>query len=145
MSNRRHAIRTGLAAIPWTAAILRAEGFADELALDPEGVNLSADWWKYILIALAGIAIIYLAIRLTLFILRLVGVLVCIAVGAVGAYFAQLFNPRLEAFMPESAQRFTPIASGLIGFLLCYAVGTLVMLLNRKPAAPLRDSSRDKS
>lgn len=134
----RRAILTGLPLL--CAAALRAEGLADELALDPKGVNLSADWWKYILIALAGLAIVYLAIRLTLYILRLVGVLVCIAVGAVGAYFAQLLNPRLGAFMPESTQRFTPFVSGLIGFLLCYALGTLIMMLIRKPAAPMRDS-----
>ncbi len=128
----------------WAATVLHAEGIADELALDPEGVNFSADWWKYILMALAGIAILYLAIRLTLYILRLVGVLVCIAVGAMGAYFAQLLNPCLGAFMPESVQRFTPFVSGLIGFLVCYAAGMLIMMLIRKPAAPLRDSSRDK-
>lgn len=128
----------------WAATVLHAEGIADELALDPEGVNFSADWWKYILMALAGIVILYLAIRLTLYILRLVGVLVCIAVGAMGAYFAQLLNPRLEALMPESMQRFTPFVSGLIGFLICYAVGTFIMMLIRKPAAPLRDSSSDK-
>ena len=61
-----------------------------------------------------------------------------------GAYFAQLLNPRLEALMPESVQRFTPFVSGLIGFLVCYAVGTFIMMLIRKPAAPLRDSSSDK-
>ncbi len=128
----------------WAATVLHAEGIADELALDPEGVNFSADWWKYILMALAGIVILYLAIRLTLYILRLVGVLVCIAVGAMGAYFAQLLNPRLEAFMPESVQRFTPFVSGLIGFLLCYIVATMVMMLIRKPAARLQESSHDK-
>ena len=143
MKNHRPAIPAGMMFL-WTAVALRAEGFADDLALDPEGVNIGADWWKYILMALAGIVIFYLAIRLTLYILRLIGVLVCIAVGAVGAYFAQLLNPRLEALMPEEVQRFTPFVSGLIGFLLCYAAGTLVMMMIRKPAAPLRESKGGK-
>ena len=129
----------------WLAtAALRAEGIADDLSLDPEGVNLNADWWKYILMALAGLAIVYLAIRLTLYILRLVSVLVCVAVGVVGAYFAQMLNPWLESFMPEGVQRFTPFVSGLIGFLLCYLVATSIMMLIRKPAAKLQGSGRDK-
>ena len=144
LPSRIPARRTPALAAFLLPALARADSLMEELALDPDGVNVGADWWKYILIALSGLLVVYLAIRLTLYILRLVGVLVCIAVGAAGAYFAQLLNPRLEAFMPESVQRFTPFVSGLIGFLVCYAVGTLIMMFIRKPAAPLRDSSRDK-
>jgi len=114
---------------------LMADGITEELALDTEKVNVSDDWWKYIIIALAGLLIAYLVIRLTLLVCRLVGTLVCIAVGVLGAYFAQaLLNPWLTSVMPESVQQVTPVVSGIIGFLCCFLVAAGIMALIRKPA-----------
>ena len=127
------------AAVFFLNRLVAADGIADELALDPDGINVGSDWWKYLVMALGVILVVYLLIRLTLFVMRLIGVLICLAAGVVGGAFAQIFNASLETRLPDSIQRFTPVISGLAGFLLFFMIASLVMSIIRKPAEKAKE------
>ena len=139
--------RPGLSVICFLTSLpLLADGLAEELSLDTEKVNISADWWKYIIIALSALLVAYLAIRLTLYVCRLVSAIVCMAVGVLGAYFAQaVLNPWLADRMPGSVQQATPVVSGIIGFLCCFLVAAGIMALLRKPAEPSESGRKRKN
>lgn len=115
---------------------------ADFLSFHGETISWQQDWWKILVIAFAALLFIFLLVKLTLYILRMVGVLLCIAFGVVGAYISiVLLNAPLARQLPENAQRFAPVAAAIIGFLVCYLIGALVMAIVRRPAKP---ASSDK-
>lgn len=117
----------------------------DTLNFNPESINWGADWWKLLIIAFSALLLAYLSIRLALYVLRMVGVLVCLAVGILGGYMAQMFNASLAARMPENIARFAPAATALAGFIICYGIAIIIMYMVRKPAQALEEkNSKDK-
>lgn len=99
------------------------------------------DWWKWLLIAFSTLLLLYLAVRLSLYIFKIIGAILCVICGIAGGYFAQaLLNPWLLEHLPGNYARFAPVASGLAGFAVCYGLAALIMLVVRKPAQPLPKS-----
>lgn len=96
------------------------------------------DWWKWLLIGFAAVLLLYLAVRLSLYIFKIIGAILCVACGVAGGYLAQaLLNPVMRARLPENAQYLAPVISGAAGFLLCYGIAAAVMMMVRKPAQPM--------
>jgi len=108
------------------------------LSFNPEAINWGTDWWKLLIIAFSVLLLAYLCIRLALYVLRMIGVVVCLAVGVLGGYVAQIFNGALAERVPEEMGRFANVATGLAGFVICYGIAVLVMMLIRKPAQPMQ-------
>ena len=84
------------------------------------------------------VLLLYLAVRLSLYIFKIIGAILCVACGVAGGYLAQtLLNPVMRARLPENAQYLAPVISGAAGFLLCYGIAAAVMMMVRKPAQPM--------
>ena len=96
------------------------------------------DWWKWLLIGFAALLFLYLVIRLSLYIFKIIGAIMCVACGVAGGYLAQaVLNPLLAEHLPENVVHLSPFISGAIGFLLCYGIAAAIVLLIRKPALPV--------
>ena len=116
----------------------RAQEIADVLSFHGEQIDWHQDWWRLLIIGFAGLLFLYLLIRLALYLFRLLGVLLCLAFGALGAYIdVVLFTDRLAPHVPEQIRRFTPIAVGMLGFTLFFAIAALIMRMIRKPVQAL--------
>ena len=116
----------------------RAQEIADVLSFHGEQIDWHQDWWRLLIIGFAGLLFLYLLIRLALYLFRLLGVLLCLAFGAFGAYIdIVLFTDRLAPHVPEQIRRFTPIAVGMLGFTLFFAIAALIMRMIRKPVQAL--------
>ena len=109
----------------------------ETLAFQAEGVDWHTDWWKVLIIAFAVLLFVALLVRLTLYVLRIVGVFVCVAVGGAGGWLAKgLFSEQFAESLPESAAPYAPVACGLAGFLVCFGVAAFIMRLIRRTARP---------
>lgn len=118
-----------------TKAAEAQPGIIRTLAFNENGIDWHTDWWKLLIVGFASLLFLFLLVKLTLYILRMIGVFLCIAAGAAGAYVTQAFLTQpLASRMPESLQRFAPIAAGLIGFIFCYCISAFIMAIIRKPA-----------
>jgi hypothetical protein len=111
---------------------------AEVLSFHGEQIDWHTDWWRLLIIGFAGLLFLYLLIRLALYLFRLLGVILCLAFGALGAYIdILLFADRLAPHVPEEVRRFTPIAVGMMGFVLFFAIAALIMRMIRKPVQAL--------
>ena len=116
----------------------RAQEIADVLSFHGDQIDWHTDWWRLLIIGFAGLLFLYLLIRLALYLFRLLGVLLCLAFGALGAYIdILLFADRLAPHVPEEIRRFTPIAVGMLGFTLFFTIAAIIMRMIRKPAQAL--------
>ncbi|MBQ4480769.1 MAG: hypothetical protein II943_09035 [Victivallales bacterium] len=107
------------------------------LAFSPDGVDWHTDWWKILIISFATLLYVALLVRFSLYILRLVGVLVCVGIGVLGALVAKsLLTDYFAEWLPTSLNQYASVISALLGFLLCFGVSTFVMMLIRKAAQP---------
>lgn len=107
-----------------------------ELEFSEEGFNWQKDWWKYLVLAIASLLILYYGIRITKMIIRLIVFLVCVGAGVLGAICLEpLLSPWLSPRMPEGLTSFmtSQHAGYALGFLICYLVATLIIsFLTRK-------------
>lgn len=117
-----------------------ANTFTDELAFQEGGINWGTDWWKLIIIAFCALLLVFLTIRLALYILRIVGVILCIVFAGAGAFLAWKIVPgHISGLLPESVAPYAPALAAFIAFIVCFALSAGVMMLIRKPAQPLPD------
>ena len=115
-----------------------ANTFTDELAFQEGGINWGTDWWKLIIIAFCALLLVFLTIRLALYILRIVGVILCIVFAGAGAFLAWKLVPgHISGLLPESVAPYAPALAAFIAFIVCFALSAGVMMLIRKPAQPL--------
>lgn len=122
-----------------------ANTFTDELAFQEGGINWGTDWWKLIIIAFCALLLVFLTIRLALYILRIVGVILCIVFAGAGAFLAWKFVPgHISGLLPESVAPYAPALAAFIAFIVCFALSAGVMMLIRKPAQPLPDGDDKK-
>lgn len=122
-----------------------ANTFTDELAFQEGGINWSTDWWKLIIIAFCALLLVFLTIRLALYILRIVGVILCIVFAGAGAFLAWKLVPgHISGLLPESVAPYAPALAAFIAFIVCFALSAGVMMLIRKPAQPLPDGDDKK-
>ncbi|MGN0866633.1 MAG: hypothetical protein ACI4SG_03010 [Oligosphaeraceae bacterium] len=117
--------------------LLLANSLSDDLAFQPEGIQWSADWWKLLILAFALLLLVFLTLKLALYILRLVGVALCLAFAAAGAWFSwQMLAEPARSILPESLHPYAAPLAAFAGFLLCFGMAAGVMSLLRKPAQP---------
>ncbi|MCQ2396946.1 MAG: hypothetical protein MJ106_04535 [Lentisphaeria bacterium] len=110
----------------------------ENLAFQEEGIVWATDWWKIIIIAFSALLFLFLLIKLALYILRIIGVIICVAIGGVGGWLTQLlFSEKFAERLPERLQTFSPFIVGAIGFLICFGLAVAVMTMIRKPAQSL--------
>ena len=122
-----------------------ANTFTDELAFKEGGINWGTDWWKLIIIAFCALLLVFLTIRLALYILRIVGVILCIVFAGAGAFLAWKLVPgHISGLLPESVAPYAPALAAFIAFIVCFALSAGVMMLIRKPAQPLPDGDDKK-
>ncbi len=122
-----------------------ANTFTDELAFQEGGINWGTDWWKLIIIAFCALLLVFLTIRLALYILRIVGVILCIVFAGAGAFLAWKIVPgHISGLLPESVAPYAPALAAFIAFIVCFALSAGVMMLIRKPAQPLPDGDDKK-
>lgn len=122
-----------------------ANTFTDELAFQEGGINWGTDWWKLIIIAFCALLLVFLTIRLALYILRIVGVILCIVFAGAGAFLAWKIVPEhISGLLPESVAPYAPALAAFIAFIVCFALSAGVMMLIRKPAQPLPDGDDKK-
>ncbi len=122
-----------------------ANTFTDELAFQEGGINWGTDWWKLIIIAFCALLLVFLTIRLALYILRIVGVILCIVFAGAGAFLAwKLVPEHISGLLPESVAPYAPALAAFIAFIVCFALSAGVMMLIRKPAQPLPDGGDKK-
>lgn len=122
-----------------------ANTFTDELAFQEGGINWGTDWWKLIIIAFCALLLVFLTIRLALYILRIVGVILCIVFAGAGAFLAWKIVPEhISGLLPESVAPYAPALAAFIAFIACFALSAGVMMLIRKPAQPLPDGDDKK-
>lgn len=122
-----------------------ANTFTDELAFQEGGINWGTDWWKLIIIAFCALLLAFLTIRLALYILRIVGVILCIVFAGAGAFLAWKLVPgHISGLLPESVAPCAPALAAFIAFIVCFALSAGVMMLIRKPAQPLPDGDDKK-
>lgn len=122
-----------------------ANTFTDELAFQEGGINWGTDWWKLIIIAFCALLLVFLTIRLALYILRIVGVILCIVFAGAGAFLAWRLVPgHISGMLPESVAPYAPALAAFIAFIVCFALSAGVMMLIRKPAQPLPDGDDKK-
>lgn len=122
-----------------------ANTFTDELAFQEGGINWGTDWWKLIIIAFCALLLAFLTIRLALYILRIVGVILCIVFAGAGAFLAWKIVPgHISGLLPESVAPYAPALAAFIAFIVCFALSAGVMMLIRKPAQPLPDGDDKK-
>ncbi len=122
-----------------------ANTFTDELAFQEGGINWGTDWWKLIVIAFCALLLVFLTIRLALYILRIVGVILCIVFAGAGAFLAWRLVPgHISGLLPESVAPYAPALAAFIAFIVCFALSAGVMMLIRKPAQPLPDGDDKK-
>ncbi|MCQ2404346.1 MAG: hypothetical protein MJ202_11580 [Lentisphaeria bacterium] len=115
-----------------------ANSFVEELAFGEDGIVLATDWWKLILIAFSALLFLFLLVRLALYIMRIVGVILCVAAGVAGGWLSKLlFAESLARRMPENGAPYASFLACVVGFLVCFAVAGGVMTMIRKPAQPL--------
>ena len=122
-----------------------ANTFTDELAFQEGGINWGTDWWKLIIIAFCALLLVFLTIRLALYLLRIVGVILCIVFAGAGAFLAwKLVPEHISGLLPESVAPYAPALAAFIAFIVCFALSAGVMMLIRKPAQPLPDGDDKK-
>lgn len=122
-----------------------ANTFTDELAFQEGGINWGTDWWKLIIIAFCALLLVFLTIRLALYILRIVGVILCLVFAGAGAFLAWKLVPgHISGLLPESVAPYAPALAAFIAFIVCFALSAGVMMLIRKPAQPLPDGDDKK-
>lgn len=122
-----------------------ANTFTDELAFQEGGINWGTDWWKLIIIAFCALLLVFLTIRLALYILRIVGVILCIVFAGAGAFLAWKLVPgHISGLLPESVAPYAPALAAFIAFIVCFALSAGIMMLIRKPAQPLPDGDDKK-
>lgn len=122
-----------------------ANTFTDELAFQEGGINWGTDWWKLIIIAFCALLLVFLTIRLALYILRIVGVILCIVFAGAGAFLAWKIVPEhISGLLPESVAPYAPALAAFIAFIVCFALSAGVMMLIRRPAQPLPDGDDKK-
>lgn len=122
-----------------------ANTFTDELAFQEGGIDWGTDWWKLIIIAFCALLLVFLTIRLALYILRIVGVILCIVFAGAGAFLAwKLVPEHISGLLPESVAPYAPALAAFIAFIVCFALSAGVMMLIRKPAQPLPDGDDKK-
>ena len=81
-----------------------ANTFTDELAFQEGGINWGTDWWKLIIIAFCALLLVFLTIRLALYILRIVGVILCIVFAGAGAFLAWKLVPgHISGLLPRGS------------------------------------------
>ena len=107
------------------------------LSFSPDGIDWHTDWWKLLIIAFAALLYVALLVKFSLYVLRLIGVLVCVGIGSIGAFTAKsLLTKYFEEWLPIQLEQYAPVLSALLGFMLCFGVATFVMTLIRKAAQP---------
>ena len=122
-----------------------ANTFTDELAFQEGGINWGTDWWKLIIIAFCALLLVFLTIRLALYILRIVGVILCIVFAGAGAFLAWKLVPgHISGLLPESVAPYAPALAAFIAFIVCFALSAGEKMLIRKPAQPLPDGDDKK-
>lgn len=119
------------------AANSGAEGFLQALSFSPDGIVWQTDWWKILIIAFATLLFLFLLVKLTAYVFRMVGVIVCLAVGAAGGYTAMIAGKEMvAAHLPENAVPAAPFIAAAAGFLLCYFLAATVISILRRTATP---------
>ncbi len=122
------------------AFLLLANSFAEGMAFQSDGVDWSVDWWKVLILAFGTLLLLFLAIRLALYILRLVGVILCLAFATAGGVLAwRLLPGAMESLLPEALAPFAAPIAAVAGFLVCFGIAAGIMHFIRKPAQPLSE------
>ncbi len=106
------------------------EEAARALEFSEEGFNWRRDWWKYMLLALGSLLVLYFGIRLTRMLYRLAVFALCVLAGLLGSFFLEpLLSPLLENRLPERlAEVISYRQLGYVaGFLACYLVASIVV------------------
>ena len=117
----------------------------DTLAFQSESVDWHTDWWKVLIIAFATLLFLALLLKLALYVMRLLGVVICVSVGSAGGWVAKgLFSEQLAEQLPPSAGPYAPVACGLMGFLLCFGIAAFIMKCIRKTARPVPEEKDEK-
>ncbi|MBR6470290.1 MAG: hypothetical protein IKS83_00705, partial [Victivallales bacterium] len=107
------------------------------LAFSQDGVDWHTDWWKILIIAFAVLLYVVLLVKFSLYILRLVGVLVCVIIGGIGAWTAKaLLTSYFAEWFSAALKPYAAVLSGLLGFMLCFGVSAFVLTMIRKAARP---------
>ncbi|MBO7742528.1 MAG: hypothetical protein J6S21_08245 [Victivallales bacterium] len=114
--------------------------FLDFLSFSSDGIVWQSDWWKVLVLALGVLAVIYLTVRLGLYIARIIGVIICLAGATAGGYVGgRLLGPMLAEKLPESIASGAPFLAGLGCFVIIYLAGMLLLALIRRPARKSED------
>ena len=106
------------------------EEAARALEFSEEGFDWRRDWWKYMLLALGSLLVLYFGIRLTRMLYRLAVFAVCVLAGLLGSFFLEpLLSRFLENRLPERlAEVISYRQVGYVaGFLACYLVASIVV------------------
>lgn len=119
-----------------------ASTFTEELAFQEGQINWATDWWKCIIIGFSVLLFLFLCVKLSLYILRIIGVILCVVFGTAGAWVSKLLlTEKIAEYLPESAVPYAPVLSSLLGFLVCFVVALGIMMLIRTPAQPMKKKS----
>ncbi len=118
--------------------LLIANTFVEDMAFQSNGIQWSVDWWKVLILAFGTLLLLFLAIRLALYILRLVGVILCLAFAAAGGVLAwRLLPDAMESLLPDALAPFATPVAAVAGFLVCFGIAAGIMHCIRMPARPL--------
>ena len=118
-------------------------GIAETLAFSPAGFDWHTDWWKALLIAIGGLLCLLLALRVSMLIMKLVGVMLCILVGITGGFLGrQLLTGQIEEMLPESLGNCAPWFAAILGFMVFYLIAAFLLYLIRKPAQVAVDEKK---
>lgn len=122
---------------------LLANTFAEGMAFQSDGIQWSVDWWKVLILAFGTLLLLFLSIRLALYILRLVGVILCLAFAAAGGVLAwRLLPPTMESLLPDALAPFATPLAAVAGFLVCFGIAASILHFIRMPARPI-DEKKD--
>lgn len=119
---------------------LLANTFAEGMAFQSDGIQWSVDWWKVLILAFGTLLLVFLAIRLALYILRLVGVILCLAFAAAGGVLAwRLLPGAMESLLPDTLAPFATPLAAVAGFLVCFGIAAGILHCIRMPAQPINE------
>ena len=112
-----------------------------DLELSKDGFNWRTDWWKYLCIVLGGLLALFLVIRITFMLFRLMVFAVCLVVGGLGSLIVTPYLlPHVNALLPEEVlQKVNPrVVAHSIAFLCCYFIALLIMWIIHKPMKKMK-------
>ena len=101
-----------------------------------QGLDWRRDWWKYLILALGSLTILYFGLHITRMICRLAVFALCVGLGIIGSL---LLEPRLAPLLAnhlpaDAARLFSAHHVGyVIGFLVSFGLATMILNWLPKP------------